>query len=241
MENTAKKQITNCADCGFLSACFASKLEPEAAKLWNAMKAARHLKDGEEIYGAAQKPAGFFVVCKGRAKVFSTDARGQQMINWIRHPGELFGHIAFFSGNPYSCNARAMGDTILSFFSEKAMDNFLASNPKTYRLFLRKLAEETHGLQKKLNDTAYQPAKGKVAKTLLKAVSFKSKDTAAPAIYGLKRTEIAEITGLALETVVRILAEFEKKNWIKRETKSIKILDHAALSKIANPHFNTGK
>lgn len=200
------------------------------------MKAVQRLKDGEEIYSSTQKPAGFFMVCKGRAKVFSTDAKGQQMINWIRHPGELFGHIAFFSGTAYSCNARAMGETVLSFFSEKALDNFLAANPKTYKLFLRKLAEETHILQMKLNDAAYQPAKGKVAKTLLKAVSFKSKGTSLPAIYGLKRTEIAEITGLALETVVRILAEFEKKNLIKREVKSIKILDHAALTKIANPH-----
>lgn len=236
MENTAKKPIADCADCGFLLICFANKLEPEARKFWNTTKTVRHLKDGDEIYGETQKPTGIFVVCKGRAKVFSTDAKGQQMINWIRHPGELFGHIAFFSGNSYSCNARAMGDTTLSFLSEKALDNFLAANPKTYRLFLRKLAEETRGLQTKLSDAAYQPAKGKVAKTLLKAVSFKSKDTSAPAIYGLKRTEIAEITGLALETVVRILAEFEKKHLIKREIKSIKILDHAGLSKIASPH-----
>ena len=240
MENTAKKPMADCSGCGFLLVCFADKLEPEAQKLWNAMKTVRHFKDGDEIYGESQKPAGIFVVCKGRAKVFSTDAKGQQMISWIRHPGELFGHIAFFSGNPYSCNARAMGDTTLSFLSEKALDNFLTADPKTHRLFLRKLAQEAHGLQAKLSDAAYQPAKGKVAKALLKAVSFKSKDTSAPAIYGLKRTEIAEITGLALETVVRILAEFEKKHLIKRETKSIKILDHAGLSKIAGPHFKKG-
>lgn len=232
MENTAKKQVPDCADCRFLSACFANNLEPGAGKLWNAMRTTRSLKDGGEIYSGTQKPAGFFVVCKGRAKVFSTDAKGQQMINWIRHPGELFGHIALFSGHSYSCGARAMGDTILSCFSDKALENFLAVRPETYKLFLRELAEEAHDLLKKLNDSAYQPAKGKVAKTLLKAVSFKSRDTSLPAIYGLKRTEIAEITGLALETVVRILAEFEKKHLIKREAKSIKILDHEALSKI---------
>ena len=237
MENTIKKPVTDCSGCDFLSICFADKLEPETKKLWNAIKTVRHFKDGEEIYGESQKPSGIFVVCKGRAKVFSIDARGQQMISWIRHPGELFGHIAFFSGNPYSCNARSMGDTTLSFLSEKALDNFLSANPKTYKLFLRKLAEETHNLQAKLSDAAYQPAKGKVAKALLKAVSFKSKDTSVPAIYGLKRTEIAEITGLALETVVRILAEFEKKHLIQRESKSIKILDCAGLSKIAGPHI----
>jgi len=240
MENTAPKQLADCSSCAFLSACFADKLEPEARKLWNATKTARQLKDGGEIYFQSHKPTGIFVVCKGRVKVFSTDTQGQQMISWIRRPGDLAGHIAFFSGNPYCCNATAMGDTIVSFLSEKALHDLLAAYPKNYKLFLRKLAEETHCLQTKLIDAAYQPAKGKVATALLNAISFKSRDTNAPAIYGLKRTEIAEITGLALETVVRILAEFEKKNLITRETKSIKILDHAGLSKIADPHIKKG-
>ena len=223
-------------NCRFKQNCFVVRLDAETQKEWNALKLGRKFTDEEEIYNECQQPLGIYTVCKGRAKIYSTDARGQQMINWIRHPGDTFGHIALFSENEYICNARTMGDTVLSFVDTKKLEHFLETHPKVYKIFLRKLANEMRGMQYKVKDTAYKPARSKVAKALITAVSFKSKNTSVPAIHGLKRTEIAEITGLALETVVRTLADLEKRNVIKRETKSIKILDYPTLVRIADPH-----
>ena len=223
-------------NCRFKQNCFVVRLDAETQKEWNVLKLGRKFTDEEEIYNECQQPLGIYTVCKGRAKIYSTDARGQQMINWIRHPGDTFGHIALFSENEYICNARTMGDTVLSFVDTKKLEHFLETHPKVYKIFLRKLANEMRGMQYKVKDTAYKPARSKVAKALITAVSFKSKNTSTPAIHGLKRTEIAEITGLALETVVRTLADLEKRNIIKREIKAIKILDYPTLVRIADPH-----
>lgn len=236
MDKFTKNQAPDCGVCRFKANCFYNKLDAQAQKSWNAIKLGRKFADEEGIYNEFQQPDGIYTVCKGRAKVFSTDARGQQMITWIRHPGETFGHIALFSEKDYFCNSRAMGETILSFVDKKSLERFLNDHPKTYKLFLHKVATEMRTLQLKLKDTAYKPARSKVARALLNAISYKSKDTANPAIHGLKRTEIAEITGLALETVVRTLAELEKRNIIKRETKAIKILDYPTLVRVADPH-----
>ncbi len=236
MDRFTKNQAPDCAVCRFKTSCFYSRLDAAAQKAWNAVKMGRKFSDDECIYNEFQQPQGVYTVCKGRAKVFSTDAKGQQMITWIRHPGETFGHIALFSENDYFCNSRAMGETILSFVDRKTLEKFLDDNPKTYKLFLHKVATELRTLQLKLKDTAYKPARAKVAKALMNAVSYKSRDTKNPAIYGLKRTEIAEITGLALETVVRTLADLEKRNIIKREAKSIKILDYPTLQRVSDPH-----
>ncbi|MBI4801892.1 MAG: Crp/Fnr family transcriptional regulator [Elusimicrobia bacterium] len=240
MNGFSKRELTNCFKCNFKLSCFFQHLEPAAQKVWNDIRLSRLFGDDEDIYAESQKPSGIFVVCKGRAKVFTIDLKGQQMITWIRHPGELFGHIALFSQNEYLCNGRSMGTTILSYIDSKTLGEFLNSYPKTYLLFLHKIANEVRDIQLKLTDTAYKPAKSKVAQTLINAISFKSRNTDKPAIYGLKRTEIAEITGLALETVVRTLADFEKKKIIKREPKAIKILDYHILAKIANPHAKPG-
>jgi CRP/FNR family transcriptional regulator len=236
MDRFTKNQAPDCGSCRFKAVCFYNKLDAQAQKSWNAIKVGRKFADEEGIYNEFQQPLGVYTVCKGRAKVFSADAKGQQMITWIRHPGETFGHIALFSENDYFCNSRAMGDTILSFVDKKSLEHFLNEHPKTYKLFLHKVATEMRGLQLKLKDTAYKPARSKVARALINAISYKSKDTSSPAIHGLKRTEIAEITGLALETVVRTLAELEKRSVIKREAKSIKILDYQTLLRVADPH-----
>jgi len=237
MDGFTKEQAPECGVCRFKGSCLFSKLDAEAQKAWSGLRLARKFKAEDEIYSEAQQPQGVYTVCKGRVKIFSTDAKGQQMITWIRHPGETFGHIALFSKMEYFCNGRAMGDTVLSFVSTKKLEDFLDKHPGTYKLFLHKIATEMHSLQLKLNDTAYKPARSKVARALINAISYRSKDTSTPAIHGLKRTEIAEITGLALETVVRTLAELEKRHVIKREPKAIKILDAALLTKIADPHF----
>ena len=236
MNGFTKENAPDCLSCRFKAGCLFDQLEPAAQKAWSETKLSRRYSDNDEIYPEGQHPGGIFVVCKGRAKVTSSDARGQQMINWIRHPGETFGHIAFFANTEYTSNCLAMGDTLLSFMGKKPLETLLDTWPRTYKIILHKLAGETRALQHKLKDTAYKPARSKVARALINAISFKSKDTTTPAIHGLKRTEIAEITGLALETVVRALQAMEKRSTIKRETKAIKILDYATLARIADPH-----
>lgn len=236
MTGFSKKDQTNCFKCNFKASCFFQHLDPAAQKVWNDIRLSRPFGDDDDIYAESQKPCGIFVVCRGRVKVFTTDIKGQQMITWIRHPGEIFGHIALFSQNEYLCNGKVMGDAVLSYIDGKTLGEFLNAYPKTYLLFLHKIANEVRDIQLKLNDTAYKPAKSKVAQSLINTISFKSKNTDKPAIHGLTRTEIAEITGLALETVVRTLAELEKNKIIKREPKAIKILNYHALARIANPH-----
>jgi len=236
MHGFKRDQAPDCGACRFKANCIFSRLDAQAQKAWNRLRLGRRFADEEGIYNECQPPLGIYTVCKGRAKIFSTDEKGQQMINWIRHPGETFGHIALFSGNEYFCNSRAMGETTLSYVDRKSLEQFLNDHPNIYKLFLTKVATEMRTLQLKINDTAYKPASSKVARALINAISYRSKDTPAPAIHGLKRTEIAEITGLALETVVRTLAELEKRSIIKRETKAIKILDYPMLLRVASPH-----
>jgi CRP-like cAMP-binding protein len=231
-----KTGVPGCQTCRFKPSCFYDQLEPPAQKIWNKIRSAAEFAADQNVYSEGEMPKGIYVICKGRVKIFTTDARGQQLITWIRHPGEIFGHIALFSQLEYRCSGKAMGHTVLSFIDAKALHELLNAFPKTYPLLLRTISTELRIVQHKLKDTAYQPAKSKVASTLIRAISYKSKDTPLPAIHGLKRTEIAEITGLALETVVRALAELEKRHVIKRETKAIKILDYPSLMKLAGFH-----
>ncbi|MBI4655279.1 MAG: Crp/Fnr family transcriptional regulator [Elusimicrobia bacterium] len=158
---------------------------------------------------------------------------GQQMIYRVKHPGELFGHVGFFSCQSHICHAQSMGDTVVSFVPGVNVLNFLKEYPSLNLLMLKTVSLEIQNLYRKLKDALHKPAKVRLADTLIKSVSFRSKDSPTPTIYGLKRTELADITGLALETVVRTLASFEKKKIIMREAKAIKILDINALKKIA--------
>ena len=234
LKNT--KQL-DCFKCMFKKTCIFNDLDLKTQKLWTNLKLTTTCDSGHLAYKNGETPKGFFIVCGGRMKIFTTDSRGQQMINWIRHPGKVAGHIAFFAETDYCGSGECMGKTTVSFIDSKSFKTLLKSYPKLHHLFLQKLSKDVLKLQGSLKDTAYKSAKVKIANTLLNSISFKSKNTNSPTMYGIKRTEIAEITGLALETVVRALAAMEKKNIIKREAKSIKIINLPELNKISDTHL----
>jgi CRP/FNR family transcriptional regulator len=230
----SKANTPNCYTCKFKNACFFSLLEPSAQKTFNEIKMGSNFKNKDLVNRTGEKPSGIYMICRGRVKIYTTDVKGQQLITWVRHPGEVFGHISFFACKENYCNAECMGETILSFIDCKALNDFLDRYSKINLVFLKLISTELMNFQIKLKDAAYKPAKSKIADTLIKSVSFKTRNTPTPTIYGLKRTEIAEITGLALETVVRALQDMEKKSIIKREANCIKIIDYNALSKITH-------
>lgn len=229
----AKDKAPDCNNCKFKLDCLYNFLGLEAQKKWIEIRSACSFSDKDQIYSEGEPPKGIYVVCMGRVKIYSTDFQGQQLITWIRHPAEIFGHFALFSEKEFTCNAEAMGNALISFIDGKTFKLFMDCFPGVYSLMLKKMSLENRAMQLKLKDTAYKPAKSKIAHTLIKHISFKTKDTPTPTIYGLKRTEIAEITGLALETVVRCLSDLEKKKIIKRSPNYIKILDYESLVKIA--------
>lgn len=229
----SKENVPNCNDCKFRLDCIYSLLSHEAQKKWNEIRTASKFSDKAPIYTEGSIPEGIYVVCMGRVKISSTDFQGQQMITWIRHPAEIFGHIALFSEKEFHCNAESMRNSLISFIDRKKFQDFMGSYTEVASIMMKKMAVENRTMQLKLKDTAYKPAKSKIAHTLIKHISFKSRNTPNPTIYGLKRTEIAELTGLALETVVRTLSELEKKKIIKRSPSYIKILDYDALCKIS--------
>lgn len=224
----------NCYLCKFKTNCIFNELPREAQKKWNEIKSFRKIKDGQTIYNQGEMPVSIFIVCKGRVKISSTNNNGQQLIIWIRHPGEIFGDFALFSQREYDCSAQVMGDSIISLIYRKELLEIMEKHPEIYKLMLKKMATDNKTMQLKLKDSAYISAKSKVAKTLIKHISYKTKDSDIKIIYALKRTEIAEITGITLETVVRILSDLEKKKIIERAKNYIRIINYPLLNKISN-------
>jgi CRP-like cAMP-binding protein len=78
---------------------------------------------------------------------------------------------------------------------------------------------------------AWQNAEEKVINVIINHISFVTQNDPNP-IVSIKRSEIAEICGLRVETVVRTLQKLEDKKIIKRDGQKIKILSLSKLLEI---------
>jgi len=226
----SKRNCIECDKCPAKPRCFYSYLDPAAQREWKTLMTSARLEDGEILFNEGDKSPGLFIVCSGSIKVCKNSLSGQQLISRIEHAGDLAGHIAFFAGGTYQGSGEAMGQTLVSLISDDPFLNFLRKYPNAALALIRALANDVRAGDNKAHDIAYKPAKSRMADALLQSAAPDGKKYI---VRGVKRRELAEMSGLTVETAVRILAEFEKKKIIRREGKEIAVMNRDALSKVS--------
>ncbi|MEF3280003.1 MAG: Crp/Fnr family transcriptional regulator [Elusimicrobiota bacterium] len=229
----------DCNNCKFSSNCLYSKIKLEQVRQkWNKYKRTCSYRNGDIIYNEGDVPTAIYNVCKGRVKISRSSASGENIIIWIKNPGSMFGYYSLCRNELHKSSSKSMGDTIISTFPKDFFVDLLKSDFEFTLEIIKGFCSDILYLQTRLSNMAYKTAEEKIASVLINHISFSTKNTKTPYVYNLKRTEISEIAGLRIETVVRTLQKFEKRKIIKREQNSIKILSIDDLLKISNTNNN---
>lgn len=223
-----------CDECKFISSCFYSLIDISQTKQkWNTYRKIISFNDHSKVYNEGDKADGVYVVCCGRVKMYKSFNGSGQILTSIKKPGSIFGYEAICKEYHYSCDAITMGNTNLNFIKkEYFLDMLLNDNVLMFRM-IKILCLDIDYLQLRLLNIAYQSSDKKIADVLLNHISYSTKTSKTPIVYNLKRTEIAELCGLRIETVVRTLAKFEKEKIIKRKINSIEIIQPHKLMNIS--------
>lgn len=223
----------NCEVCSIKDICIFSKIKLEnTKKLWNNTKRVCYYKNGDRIYNQGEKPQNMFILCSGKVKIYHK-INGSQIITAIKTPGSLFEYSCICKDIIYTTTSIACENTIVSYFPINAWLEILRSDFDFSIELMKLMCSEIGHLQTRLAQIAYHDANEKIASTLITHIKFTSHTSKIPEVSGLKRTDIAEICGLRLETVVRVLKKFENKKIIKRKGNVIRILNIDALSRIS--------
>ena len=227
----SKREAPNCEWCRYKSNCLYSLLgAKDAKKAWREMRVANAFKSGEVIFHEGTPPIGVYVVCTGRIKIYKSSRAGHQLITRIESPGDLVGHITLLAKDGgYTGTAEALEPSVVSLVDEKTFVDFLARFPEASRALLRETARDVRRGENKARDIAFKPARGRMADTLLRI-----KRPGKPAvIHGFKRRDLAEMSGLTIETTVRLLKDFESRGLIQKKEKDLLILNEDQLQSLS--------
>ena len=223
----SKKEAPDCDWCPFKGNCFFSVLDRADQKIWNKLRIANRFKPGETIFYEGEKPPGLYVLCTGKIKIYKSSRTGQQFIIRILNPGSLMGYRPHFAQESYAATAEAMQESAVSLMDTESFNKFLMEHPKATLRLLKQLSRDLREGEDKARDMAYKPARVRVSDVLLSLM--KKNGSSKPVIHGLKRKDLAEMTGLAVETTVRLLKNLEERGWIKRQRGQIVILDEPKI------------
>ncbi|MBI5208981.1 MAG: Crp/Fnr family transcriptional regulator [Elusimicrobia bacterium] len=227
----SKKIAPNCDWCQFKANCYYDLIgTKETKQAWKEMRLAHTFKAGEVVMYEGSQPHALYIVCTGKVKVFKSSRTGQQLTTRIEYPGDLVGHIAILAEGPYSSNVEALEPSVVSMIDKRTFINFLMKFPNSALALLKALAIDVRAGENKARDIAFKPARGRLADTLLGMMQPRKPH---PAISGIKRRDLGEMSGLTIETTVRLLRDFEQRGIIQRRGKDIVVVNPGQLQSLA--------
>jgi len=220
---------TNCIDCKRVSDCFIQKID-DSGEFFKQQKVQINYKKGETIIKEGTYVSSIFYVLDGLVKLY-LEGSNKNIIIKLLNSSDFLGLSSLFGDNTYHFSATALSDTTICSIEQKNLLNLLSESCKFSNEAARWYCENYNLMYTKCSNLGLKQLNGKLANSLLYLAQdkFKSDD-----IYShLTRKDLAELSGMAVESVVRILSEFSDDKIIKLNGKKIEILDIEMLRKIS--------
>ena len=170
-----------------------------------------------------------YFILEGWVKIRTYNLDGKEVTLNILGQGEIFGEMAALEKKPRSTDAITLTSTIIGRIPAEDFVDFLTTEPlagvRLAQLMARRIRQINRRLQlREANSTS------RVADAILFLVEGQGKETAGgKKIPNLPHREISSLSGLARETVTRVLTKLEKKGLIQRDTDWLRVPDVLAL------------
>ena len=204
-----------------------NKIESESLDKLFAHKEKFNYTKGSTIYCQGNSSNYIFYLISGEIKTFKNNEYGKELITRIYGGKSLFGITSLVKNTPYSENALALEDTTLVKITKKEFLEKVKENPRLSLNMIDLLVDKLEKLKTHLIHLAYDSVRKKTAEILFELYMERGSE-----IIKISRKNLANLVGIAKESLIRTLTELKEEKIIKTKRKSIKIIDPQKLKLI---------
>jgi len=167
----------------------------------------------EMIFLEGSEPHYFFQVLEGEVKMISLNQDGKELIQGIFKSGQCFGEPPLFVDKPYPSSAVAIVDSIILKMSKKNLLALLDDKPsiaiKLLEIFALRIYNKALSAQILSNNNPEEKILGFL--NMVKGDMGVENQTKIP----YTRQQIADSTGLCVETVIRTLLKLNNEHKVE--------------------------
>ena len=182
---------------------------------WGAI--AKVYKKNETIFFEEETANFYYQIIEGSVKMFNSNDEGKEFTQGYFTNGQSFGEPPLFIDEVYPATALVCQESKIIKLSKEKFLKIIDEYPQIQRNFLKTLATRIHSKAKTAKDIINQKPEFRVI-SFLNSIK-KNSDTNQKELVPFTRQEIANFTGLRVETVIRV---FSKLN----ECKKVEIIKH---------------
>jgi CRP-like cAMP-binding protein len=213
---------------------FFRNVDPEALKSLAERAQVRKLEPGEFLFSAGEPCRGLFVVVEGWTRAFRHNADGREQVIHEDGPGGTFPEVAVFDDGPYPSTLVAAHRTVLLFLRKEDIKRFCLAHPDAALSALRILSRRLRRATGMIERFALLEVSQRVAVYLIQQIPAGGAQVGSVELE-LKHTnqEIADRVGTVREVVSRTFANFQRRGWLEKHNRIVRIKDLEALKRYA--------
>ena len=208
-----------------------SGLSKDQVKKIGQIAAEKKMTNGKIIFSEGDKGNGFYIVVKGRVKVFKVSPDGKEHILHIVGPGETFGQVAVYAGRSFPASSAAITKSHLLFIPRVAFVQLIAGNPSLAMSMLAVLSLRLREFTVQIENLSLKEVPGRLASYLIYLAD--EQKTGDSISLPISKGQLASLLGTIPETLSRIFTKISAQNLIEVNGREIKILARTRINDLA--------
>lgn len=172
-------------------------------------------KRGDIIFNEGETPKCYYQIVEGRIKLNHYNEAGKELILAILQPGLSVCELLLFIDKKYPVNAVVFEESIVLKLSKSKFIKMLDDHPNLSRDVNKFLSERLYYKFVMLENNASLQADVRIKGVLDYHKSFSPDKRSYSYEVPLTRQQLASITGLRVETVIRTIKNLEKQEVLK--------------------------
>ncbi len=227
--------VAGCASCGDAPPAF-QKLVPEDGLRSAAVARLYRYARGDTIFQEGQPSDFFYTIAGGNVKLSKATPFGKDVIIDIFGPGEPVGADAAYAGCRSPASAVALDEnTTCVGVPYRRFCALLDQQPSLARALLAGVTQRLEEVMNRIVDMTGGHMEPRVARLFLKlADDMGRKERGGIFIpLSLSRQDLADLAGTTIETCIRIMSRWGKRNIVRTEKNGFRITDRKVLQILA--------
>jgi CRP-like cAMP-binding protein len=176
---------------------------------------------GDQLFREGESANNFYQVASGEIKMNNYNEDGKEFIQGIFSIGQSFGEPPLLANVKYPANAEALSDAEVFQLSKKQFLELLSSNPKVHLKITETLAKRLYYKAIMASEISSQEPEHRILRIIDYLKQINKVDGKFNYRLDLTRQQLADLTGLRVETVIRATKSLEKKGEVQIRNRKI--------------------
>jgi CRP/FNR family cyclic AMP-dependent transcriptional regulator len=179
----------------------------------------RHHPKNSVIINEGDDTSSFYIILKGRVKIYLTDDNGKEVVLNIQGEGEYLGEVALLDESPRSASVLTMEDCRFAVLNRQSFIECIGESPQLSLKVMQGLTRRLRALSENVRSLALMDVYGRMARLLLELAVDRDGDRVIE--DRLTQNDIAARIGASPKMVGRIMQDLKKGGYVRKKGKHL--------------------